>query len=650
MVEHQPLSVKDAVHKLQLSLLEGICNEDQLFAAGSLMSRSDYEDVVTERHITKVCGYPLCKNPLSLERPRKGRYRISVKEHKVYDLQETYMYCSSGCLVNSRAFAGSLATERCSVSDSSKINEVLRLFEDLSSKDKEILGEEGNLGFSKLKIQEKEDVNVTGNVSLEDWIGPSNAIEGYVPKNCGSKHLEEGSKQKIAKSKKGKDKVAKEMDFKSTIIIGDQFKIPKAPAASNGYEQNLGKSKSGESSCVPEEWLSILNPSPAPEKSGSGITVKESEGEISGNVLKDHGIPGKTLSGQNVSDTSGQETKIKLDVGKTIQSGETALKSSIKPPGAKKLTRNVTWADERESGKVGNDNLVKIAETQETAVRSDGSNVEDEDCTLCFASAEACAIALSQAAEAVASGESDVFDAVSDAGIVIMPHPPDADEGDTQGEVDVLESERIPFRWPRRRVDLDPQFFYFEDILSEPPDGFSMSLSPFGTIWMALFGWITSSTLAYIYGRDENSHLEFQLVNGKEYPCKVVFRDGRSYEIKETLASCLSRALPGLVADVNLPTPISTLEQGMGCLLDTMTFVEALPSLRMKQWHVIVFLFVDALSVCRMPALNPLVTSRRMLLQKVLDGAQISGEEYELMKDHILPLGRLPQFSTQSGG
>ncbi|KAF8401245.1 hypothetical protein HHK36_012177 [Tetracentron sinense] len=87
-----------------------------------------------------------------------------------------------------------------------------------------------------------------------------------------------------------------------------------------------------------------------------------------------------------------------------------------------------------------------------------------------------------------------------------------------------------------------------------------------------------------------------------------------------------------------------------GCLLDTMSFIDALPSFRIKQWHVIVLLFVDALSVCRIPALTTHMTSRRVLLHKVLDGAQVSGEEYEIMKDLIIPLGRLPQFSAQSGG
>lgn len=180
--DYKPISVKDAVHKLQIFLLEGIHNENQLYAAGSLMSYSDYNDVVTERSIAHLCGYPLCSNPLPSDRLRKGRYRISLKEHKVYDLHETYMYCSTGCVINSKTFAGSLQEARCSVLDSIKIERVFGLFQDLGLKREVDLGKDGDMGFSGLKIEEKT-VGPVGEAAFEQWIGPSNAIEGYVPRS-----------------------------------------------------------------------------------------------------------------------------------------------------------------------------------------------------------------------------------------------------------------------------------------------------------------------------------------------------------------------------------------------------------------------------------------------------------------------------------
>lgn len=34
---------------------------------------------------------------------------------------------------------------------------------------------------------------------------------------------------------------------------------------------------------------------------------------------------------------------------------------------------------------------------------------------------------------------------------------------------------------------------------------------------------------------------------------------------------------------------------------------------------------------------------------QVLEGSGIGSEEYETMKDILLPLGRVPQFTTRSG-
>lgn len=181
MENDEPVTVKDAVQKLQLCLLDGIQDEDKLFAAGAVLSQNDYHDVVIERSIENMCGYPLCGNNLPSERPRKGRYRISLKEHKVYDLQETYMYCSTSCVVNSRAFVGILQEERSLDLKPAKLNEVLRLFVGMSLEDPEDgLKKDKRSVFSELRVQEKTDLK-GGDVSIEEWIGLSNAIEGYVP-------------------------------------------------------------------------------------------------------------------------------------------------------------------------------------------------------------------------------------------------------------------------------------------------------------------------------------------------------------------------------------------------------------------------------------------------------------------------------------
>lgn len=668
MAREQPITVNDAVYKLQLSLLDGIQDENQLFAAGSLMSRGDYEDVVTERSIANLCGYPLCRNSLPSDRSSKGRYHISLKEHKVYDLQETYMYCSSGCVINSRAFAMSLQDERCLILNSEKLNEVLSLFGNLRLDSGDDLGKNGDLGFSGLKIQENSPTKVR-EVSLEQWIGPSNAIEGYVPqRDCNSKPLpskdiREGSKAKHAKLSSEKDLLIKEMDFTSTIITKDEYSVSKEPpgsmkTASNSKSKKAkGRAKDSEDQMTIFEKPSVVRKNDS-ERNSSGLKREKSK-----MVSKDnHSILEVPSASSPSTGSAGYtaEAEKKANVEKAAKSNGTVHKSSLQASGRKKSNRSVTWADEKIDGS-GGGNLCEVRDVEnrkDVPERSGGTDVEDENEKVRFASAEACAIALNQAAEAVASGESDATDAVSEAGIILLPHQSDVDEeepvddieGEPEDDIGMLEPESASLKWPEKpgipHSDLfDPEDSWYD----APPEGFSLTLSPFATMWMALFGWITSSSLAYIYGRDESYHEDYLSVNGKEYPRKIVLADGRSSEIKETLAGCLARALPGVVADLKLPTPISILEQGMGRMLDTMTFIDPLPAFRLKQWQVIVLLFIEALSVCRIPALTPHLTNRRILLPKVLDGAQLSIEEYEIMKDLMIPLGRAPHFSSQSG-
>lgn len=587
------IAMKDVVHKLQLCLLEGIKSENQLFVAGSLLSKSDYHDVVTERSIAQMCGYPLCPNslPSPEEAANKGRYRISLKEHKVYDLLEMRMYCSTKCVVDSRAYAESLQDERSLVLDTAKIDKVVRLFNGLNVKAEEGLEDNGDFGLRNLSIKEKEDVAVGGGiVSLEEWIGPSNAIEGYIPQHDRSSKDRPGSKLKDEKLKREEESIFGEMDFMSTIITQDDgYSISKDPSKNKNIIRKNSRKKTKDK-----------------DRSKSKV--------------------------QNMSENEEREN-VRRNDDKPSCSG---LKSSLKTRSSAVSGRNhsVTWADDEtlcNYSRMENDN---------------GNGVDDSEHSLWLASAEACAAALSQAAESVASGESEVPDAVSEAGLVILPPP-----GDDINEIVSADPEPARLKWPKKTGITESDFFDSEDSwFDSPPEEFVVDLSPFATMFMSLFAWISSSTLAYVYGRDDSFHEEYASVNGREYPRMIVLADGRSAEIKKTLAGCLSRALPGLVRDLRLPTPVSTIEYGMGCLLDTMSFVDALPGLRMKQWQVFILLFVDALSVSRIPAIAPHLTNTRRFFQKVFDDAQISGEEYEVLKDLILPLGRVPQFAMQSGG
>lgn len=169
------VSVADTIYELQKHLFETIQTDTQLHAAGSLMSKNDFKNVITERSIAKSCGYPLCPNPLSSNHVKpKGKYHISLREHRVYDLEEMRMYCSTKCLVESQAFLGTLQEERSTVLDESKIEEILGLFGDVGSGG---VGKGGD-GVGELRVKENVEVK-HGNVI----VGDANAIEGYVPRS-----------------------------------------------------------------------------------------------------------------------------------------------------------------------------------------------------------------------------------------------------------------------------------------------------------------------------------------------------------------------------------------------------------------------------------------------------------------------------------
>ncbi|KAK7483478.1 hypothetical protein BaRGS_00025277 [Batillaria attramentaria] len=76
-------------------LLETPITEDYLKEACQFISRSHYEDIVEERAIGHLCGYPLCGNTLS-NIPKK-KYHISTKSNRVFDITERKNFCSNQC-------------------------------------------------------------------------------------------------------------------------------------------------------------------------------------------------------------------------------------------------------------------------------------------------------------------------------------------------------------------------------------------------------------------------------------------------------------------------------------------------------------------------------------------------------------------------
>ncbi|KAJ7332507.1 hypothetical protein JRQ81_014687 [Phrynocephalus forsythii] len=88
-------------------LLEESISEDFLLDCGKLITPAHYKDVVEERSIIKLCGYPICQN--KLQNVPKQKYQISTKTNKVYDITERKCFCSNFCYRASKYFENQIS-------------------------------------------------------------------------------------------------------------------------------------------------------------------------------------------------------------------------------------------------------------------------------------------------------------------------------------------------------------------------------------------------------------------------------------------------------------------------------------------------------------------------------------------------------------
>ncbi|KAL6865353.1 hypothetical protein ACP4OV_016504 [Aristida adscensionis] len=724
-------AVASAVHRVQLALLDGAAASDEALlraAASPLLSRADYDDVVTERAIADACGHPACPNPLPPPAARAGpRFHISLREHRVYDLEEARRFCSDRCLVASAALAASLPPDRPFGVPPDRLDALVALVEGRGGAAELGFGapdgkKEGEGEARKVEIREKE-VAGAGEVTLQDWIGPSDAIEGYVPRRDRAPEglKPEANQKKAAGSEQSRDKnvgsgnTAPGEDAMpissssvethvSSEVIADKMgnmvlsESPKTQRDNKTTKTPLKMLKQEEdndmlSSCISDSIAKHLENVVLEEKKGSkkkkaskasskaqknksrsrpagsdGHEVNFTSTIIIGDALTnmDQGtmgqynyLPSSILADNHPSSsrsaakdsTQACAEQLHEEFGKAVNIGNDeasdekmrpALKSSLKIARTKSGTQSVRWADE-------NGSVLETSKAYES--HSDGLKQSDEgvDSSLRRASAEACAAALIEAAEAISSGTSEVEDAVSEAGIIILPdtlHQKQYENAKDTGGDDELEIDRGVVKWPTKTVLLDTDMFEVDDSWHDtPPEGFSLTLSAFATMWAALFGWISRSSLAYVYGLGGGSVEELLIANGREYPEKIVLKDGHSSEIRRALDTCVCNALPVLVSNLRLQIPVSKLEITLGYLIDTMSFVDPLPSLRSRQWQLMVLVLLDALSIHQLPALTPVISNSK-LIQKMLNAAQVSREEYDSMVDLFVPFGRSIQTST----
>ncbi|KAF9938846.1 RNA polymerase II associated protein 2 [Mortierella alpina] len=105
------IELRKRFESMVLKWQEILCDpvtEDILGEAANRIKQSHYIEVIEERNIVKLCGYPLCSRP---PRDIKGKFRISLHERKVFDISVLKQYCSSTCLAASRWLQSQLTEE-----------------------------------------------------------------------------------------------------------------------------------------------------------------------------------------------------------------------------------------------------------------------------------------------------------------------------------------------------------------------------------------------------------------------------------------------------------------------------------------------------------------------------------------------------------
>ncbi|KAF2560829.1 hypothetical protein F2Q70_00018633 [Brassica cretica] len=248
----------------------------------------------------------------------------------------------------------------------------------------------------------------------------------------------------VGESSKGKTVVTiTEKDIQSSLV--DEMGV-----MSDGYSVEYNVSKHPPSS-MEDSLSSHLEGSQTLDKKNALL------GSSSGSNTK--------ALGKKVISDSCEGLKAHKDM---CSSSETVTKSCLKVSGSKKPSHSVTWADQSDG--VRGD----LCEVRSDDIES-GLNTEDVSR---LALAEACAKALSQAAEAVSSGDLDASDAAAKAGIVLLPSTHQLDEKVSEEEMseEEEEEEATLLKWPNKPGTPDSDLFERDQSwFDETPEGFNLT-------------------------------------------------------------------------------------------------------------------------------------------------------------------------------
>ena len=117
--EPKSVTIVRKVHGIQQSLIMrrlpiNVVENDM--AGNTLMSMTIqlltptlWDDVVEERSVGGVCGYPFCKNQIAILKKKRRKYGVSLKKAELLNIEGRDAFCSTSCWKASKVLHASLS-------------------------------------------------------------------------------------------------------------------------------------------------------------------------------------------------------------------------------------------------------------------------------------------------------------------------------------------------------------------------------------------------------------------------------------------------------------------------------------------------------------------------------------------------------------
>ncbi|KAJ3403496.1 RNA polymerase II associated protein 2 [Chytriomyces hyalinus] len=148
---HRKKDWDDRVFEAMETAFDGcLTRKEMREMAARFLEPRHYSDIVDERVAAKLCGYPVCANPVQ---KLQGRYRISATQQKIYDITALKNFCSKECMAASTYLLNQLPLDPGYMRDYDSVFESLDILDS-----KALLSMKEQLDLNKLDAATKKSL------------------------------------------------------------------------------------------------------------------------------------------------------------------------------------------------------------------------------------------------------------------------------------------------------------------------------------------------------------------------------------------------------------------------------------------------------------------------------------------------------------